>query len=125
MSALMSIGKSAMFANYAALQTTGNNIANANTAGYSHQEVQLADAPGQFTGAGFFGKGVNVVAVTRAYDQYLTHHAVNTGSTAAADSARLEKLTQLELLPARQRGRGLRGRRVPERLCRPREQRRR
>ena len=96
MSALMSIGKSAMFANYAALQTTGNNIANANTAGYSHQEVQLADAPGQFTGAGFFGKGVNVVAVTRAYDQYLTHHAVNTGSTAAADSARLEKLTQLE-----------------------------
>ena len=96
MSALMSIGKSAMFANYAALQTTGNNIANANTAGYSHQEVQLADAPGQFTGAGFFGKGVNVVAVTRAYDRYLTHHAVNTGSIAAADSARLEKLTQLE-----------------------------
>ena len=96
MSALMSIGKSAMFASYAALQTTGNNIANANTAGYSHQEVQLADAPGQFTGAGFFGKGVKVATVTRAYDQYLTHHAVATGSTAAADAARLDKLTQLE-----------------------------
>ena len=96
MSALMSIGKSAMYASYAALQTTGNNIANANTAGYSHQEVQLADAPGQFTGSGFFGKGVNVASVTRAYDQYLTQHAVATGSTAAADAARLDKLTQLE-----------------------------
>ena len=29
MSALMSIGKTAMFASYAALQTTSNNIANA------------------------------------------------------------------------------------------------
>ena len=98
MSALMSIGKSAMYASYAALQTTGNNIANANTAGYSHQEVQLADAPGQFTGAGFFGKGVNVKTVTRAYDEYLTHNAVATGSTAAGDAARLDKLTQLESL---------------------------
>ena len=98
MSALMSIGKTAMFANYAALQTTGNNIANANTAGYSRQEVQRADAPGQFAGSGFFGKGVDVVTVTRAYDQYLTSHAVGTGSTAAADAARLDKLTQLENL---------------------------
>jgi flagellar hook-associated protein 1 FlgK len=96
MTALMSIGKTAMFANYAALQVTGNNIANANTAGYSHQQAQLADATGQFTGSGFFGKGVNVVTVTRAYDQYLTGRAVNTGSTAAADAARVDKLNQLE-----------------------------
>jgi len=39
MSGLLSVGKSAMFASYAALQTTGNNIANANTAGYSRQSV--------------------------------------------------------------------------------------
>ena len=98
MSALMSIGKTAMFASYAALQTTGNNIANANTVGYSRQEVQLADAAGQFTGSGFFGKGVNVIGVTRAYDQYLTQNAVSTASTAAADAARQDKLSQLENL---------------------------
>jgi flagellar hook-associated protein 1 len=92
----MSIGKTAMFASYAALQTTSNNIANANTPGYSRQEVQLADAPSQFTGAGFFGKGVNVTTVVRAYDSYLTNQAVGSGSIAAADAARLEKLTQLE-----------------------------
>jgi flagellar hook-associated protein 1 FlgK len=96
MSGLLSVGKSAMFANYAALQTTGNNIANANTAGYSRQSVQLADAAGQFTGSGFFGKGVNVVTVQRAYNELLTVQAGAASSVAAADSARLDKLTQLE-----------------------------
>ncbi|MDE2298725.1 MAG: flagellar hook-associated protein FlgK, partial [Burkholderiales bacterium] len=96
MTALMSIGKSAMYASYAALQTTGNNIANANTPGYSRQQVQLADAPGQFTGSGYYGKGVDVTTVTRAYDQYLTNQAVGSSSTAAADAARLDKLNQLQ-----------------------------
>jgi flagellar hook-associated protein 1 FlgK len=96
MSGLISIGKTAMFANYAALQTVGNNIANANTPGYSRQETQLADAPGQFTGSGFFGKGVTVTTIARSYDAYLTSQAVGTSATAAADSARLDKLTQLE-----------------------------
>ncbi len=96
MTALMGIGKSAMFASYAALQTTGNNIANANTVGYSRQSAQLADAKGQFSGAGYFGKGVNVMTVTRAYDQHLTNHAVATNSVAASDAVRAEKLGQLE-----------------------------
>ena len=96
MSALMSIGKTAMFASYAALQTTGNNIANANTPGYSRQQAQLSDALGQFTGSGFFGKGVNVTGVSRAYDQHLTNQAVSSASMSSADSTRLDKLTQLE-----------------------------
>ena len=45
----LSIGSRAMSANYAALQTTGNNIANANTAGYSRQSVELATAFSQFS----------------------------------------------------------------------------
>ena len=49
-SSLMAIGVKAMAANYAALQTTGNNIANANVAGYSRQQVPLVTSPGQFTG---------------------------------------------------------------------------
>ena len=48
-SALMSIGTRAMTASYAALQTTGNNIANANTVGYSRQQVELAHSAGQYT----------------------------------------------------------------------------
>jgi flagellar hook-associated protein 1 FlgK len=95
-STLMGIGTRAMFANYAALQTTGNNIANANTQGYSRQEVQLETGKGQYTGAGFFGQGVNVKTVTRSYDQFLTTQAAAANSIASADSTRSDQLTQLE-----------------------------
>lgn len=94
--ALMSIGQTAMTASYAALQTTSNNIANVNTPGYSRQTAMQADAPSQFTGSGFFGKGVNVTTIARAYDGYLSGQAVSTASTAAADAARLDQLTQLQ-----------------------------
>ena len=95
-SPLLSIGTRAMFANYAALQTIGHNIANANTEGYSRQQVELATAQGQFTGAGFFGKGVDVAAVTRSHNAFLTREAALSSSQAAADSTRLEQLQRLE-----------------------------
>lgn len=97
-SALMSIGTRAMTASYAALQTTGNNIANANTVGYSRQQAELANSAGQYTGMGFFGKGVDVTTVTRAHDNFLTREAALTQSIASADDARLAQLQQLEQL---------------------------
>ncbi len=107
MASLMGIGTRAMFANYAALQVTGNNIANANTQGYSRQEAQLATAKGQFTGAGFFGQGVNVTTVARSYDRFLTNQAAATNSIASADLARMSQLTQLEtVLPLGEAGLG-------------------
>ena len=70
----MSLGMRAMFANYAALQTTGHNISNANTEGYSRQQVELKTSGGQFTGAGFFGKGVDIASVTRSHDAFHLGH---------------------------------------------------
>ena len=106
-STLMAIGMRAMTANYAALQTTGHNIANANVDGYSRQRAELATAGGQFSGAGFFGKGVDVVAVTRSYDAFLTREAVATNAQASADAARLGQLTQLEaVFPPGEQGLG-------------------
>ena len=95
-SALMSIGERAMFANYASMQTTGHNIANAQTPGYSRQTVQLASSGGQDTGAGFIGKGVDVVTVRRASDSFLTSQAQVASSMAAMDDARSSNLQQLE-----------------------------
>ena len=92
----MALGTRALFANYAALQATGNNISNANTAGYSRQEVQLETAGGQFTGAGFFGKGVDVTTVARAHNAFLTREAATSRSLAAADATRASQLKQLE-----------------------------
>jgi flagellar hook-associated protein 1 FlgK len=95
-SGLMSLGMRAMNANYAALQATGHNIANANTVGYSRQSVELATNGGQFTGAGFFGKGVNVSTVARAHSEFLTREAATSHAVAAADEARSRQLQQLE-----------------------------
>ncbi len=96
MSSLMSLGLRAMTANYAALQTTGHNIANANVDGYSRQSVVLATSQGQFSGGGFFGKGVDVVDVQRAHDRFLSMQANVAKSLAAMDSARADQLSRME-----------------------------
>ncbi len=95
-SPLMSLGIKAMAANYAALQTTSHNIANANVVGYSRQQAEMATSQGQFTGAGFFGRGVDVVTVSRAHSAFLTREASNAKSLAGMDGARLQQLQQLE-----------------------------
>ena len=96
LTSLMSIGQTAMFASYAQMQTTSNNISNANTPGYSREQANLAVGAGQQTSVGFFGSGVDVTGVTRAYDQFLTAQANVSNTVAAADSSRLTQLTQLQ-----------------------------
>ena len=95
-SPLMSLGIKAMNANFAALQTAGNNIANANVAGYSRQQVELSTALGQFTGSGYFGRGVNVATVSRSHDALLAREAAGAKSLSAMDAARLSQLNRLE-----------------------------
>ena len=95
-STLLSIGARAMTANYAALTVTGNNVANANTPGYSRQTVDLATSFSQGTASGFFGKGVDVATVSRAHDDFLTREAATTASLAASDQARATQLAQIE-----------------------------
>jgi flagellar hook-associated protein 1 len=98
MAGLLTLGARAMFANQAALQTIGQNIANANTPGYSRQSVVLTTSPGQYTGAGFFGKGVDVQTVVRAHNEFLTKEAATAKSAASADATRAEQLSRMEKL---------------------------
>ncbi len=93
---LMNIGARAMFANQAALQVIGNNIANANTVGYSRQSIELATALPQFSGAGYFGKGVDVKTVSRAHNEFLSREVGLSRSQASADATRSAQLKQLE-----------------------------
>lgn len=93
---LMSVGSRAVFAAYNQLQTASNNIANANTPGYSRQSAQLATAGSDFTGSGYQGRGVTVTTVARASNMFMTQQVVGTAATAAADSARSDLLSQLE-----------------------------
>jgi flagellar hook-associated protein 1 FlgK len=104
---LMSLGMRAMAANYAALQVTGHNIANASVQGYSRQRVEVATAQGQFSGAGYFGKGADVETITRAHNAFLTRESMTVKGLAAKDEARLLQLRKLEtVLPTGEQGVG-------------------
>lgn len=96
MSSILNVGTRALQANQAVLQTTGNNIANVNTPGYSRQSVVLQNVAGQFSGSGYYGKGVEVLTVERMYSEFLTRQSALSSSVAAADTTRLEQLRQLE-----------------------------
>ncbi|MFZ4649812.1 MAG: flagellar hook-associated protein FlgK [Rubrivivax sp.] len=95
-SALLTVGMRTVAANYAALQTTGNNIANANVEGYSRQRVEFSSAQSRAVLGGFVGMGVDVKAITREYDSLRAREATQTQSVAKMDEARLRGLEQIE-----------------------------
>lgn len=72
MADILNIGISALLANQRMLSTAGHNISNANTPGYSRQTVQLTARPPQTASVGFLGKGVQVAAISRSADEFLT-----------------------------------------------------
>lgn len=69
---LFDVSTSALLAFKQAINTTGNNIANINTEGYSRQVSTLASLPGQLQGSAYYGGGVSLQSVERAYDQFLS-----------------------------------------------------
>ena len=72
MSNIFDVGSSALNSLQRAISTTGNNIANANTDGYSRQEVEFASRTPNRIGGVTLGTGVEVSSIRRAYDQFLT-----------------------------------------------------
>ena len=92
MADLLNIGTSALLSLQRALDTTGNNIANVNTPGYSRQRVEFATLPAQNTGAGFLGTGVTVAGITRSFDQFLAED-VRSRSAASTGFDTLRDLT--------------------------------
>lgn len=72
MSNIFDVGSSALNSLQRAISTTGNNIANANTDGYSRQEVEFASRTPDRRGGLPIGTGVEVSSIRRAYDQFLT-----------------------------------------------------
>jgi flagellar hook-associated protein 1 FlgK len=81
-------GLSGLQAFQRALETTGHNIANANTDGYVRQTVEFSARPAQAYGSGYIGNGVDVQSIKRNYDQFL----VDQSRGAASSVARLDTL---------------------------------
>jgi flagellar hook-associated protein 1 FlgK len=72
MSGTISNGLSALLAAQRALQTTSNNIANANTEGFVRQRIDFTENPSSPIGGFTIGSGVSVGSISRIYDQFLT-----------------------------------------------------
>ncbi|MBA4382713.1 MAG: flagellar hook-associated protein FlgK [Sideroxydans sp.] len=70
-SGIYGIGVSALKVAQAGISVTSHNIANANTPGYTRQEILQSAMLPQNTGAGFFGQGADVTSVKRNYDEFL------------------------------------------------------
>ncbi len=97
-SGIFGIGISALNAAQAGIVTTGHNIANANTPGYSRQQtIQTANNP-LASGSGFFGQGVQVSTVQRVYSDFLTTQVNQAKSQSSQLSTYSTQINQIESL---------------------------
>ncbi|WP_460096933.1 flagellar hook-associated protein FlgK [Pseudomonas sp. S3_C01] len=95
---LLNIGMSGLSASQTALVTTGNNIANVDTAGYSRQQtVQTTKASNQY-GNVFIGSGTTLADVRRVYNAFLEAQLKTTTSLNSDAAAYQGQITPLDSL---------------------------
>ncbi|MCC6201959.1 MAG: flagellar hook-associated protein FlgK [Gammaproteobacteria bacterium] len=92
MAELYNIGISALLSTQRALTTTGHNIANVNTAGYTRQRVSLEALVPHSLGGMFFGSGVAIRGVERVADQFMVSQ-IRSHATSEQQEAVLYELT--------------------------------
>jgi flagellar hook-associated protein 1 FlgK len=80
---IFGVAASGLRAAQAGLATAGHNIANANTPGFHRQVLVQSNAPPQFSGAGFIGRGVEVDTIRRVYSELIDQQAARAQSQAA------------------------------------------
>jgi flagellar hook-associated protein 1 FlgK len=93
---LYGLGLSGLNAAQAGLTTTGHNINNSGTDGYTRQRVLTSTAGATATAAGFYGRGVQVDTVQRQYDSFLYKQLVNAQSSGASYSTYLDQVSQID-----------------------------
>jgi len=92
---IYSIGQSALAAAQAAQATTGHNISNATTPGYSRQVVVQSTAGAINYGYGFVGQGTNIAEVKRIYDNFLAKQVMASQTNASSLDAYSTEISQI------------------------------
>ncbi|KAA1012411.1 flagellar hook-associated protein FlgK [Paraburkholderia panacisoli] len=95
---LLNIGLSGLNAAQWGLTTTGENISNASTPGYSIETPVYSETGGSYTVSGYLPMGVSTTTVQRQYSQYLSTQLNNAQSSSSALSAYNTMITQLNNL---------------------------
>ncbi|WP_239615866.1 flagellar hook-associated protein FlgK [Cohnella mopanensis] len=97
--------KRSLFTEQALINTTGHNIANANTPGYSRQRVNLVasrpiEAPGMMRSniPGQLGTGVEFTSITRIREQFLDDQFRNANRSLGDAKIQADTLSKLETI---------------------------
>ena len=98
MADLLSIGVTGLRANQAALSTTGHNISNVNTSGFSRQSTMQSTNFPQYSGAGFIGSGTTLTDVRRSYSEFLTTQLRGSTALSSDVEAYRSQISQLDSL---------------------------
>lgn len=95
----LNTGTKGLHASQIGLQTTGHNLSNLNTAGYSRQRVtQEADTPMTFAGIGQVGTGVLTSSINRVTDDYLINQVQKEHSVLKTYEQKSDLLGKLEAI---------------------------
>ncbi len=101
MGGLLNIGLTGLNAAQGGLVTTGHNISNAKTDGYHRQTVnQGSNEPYFVGGVGFFGRGTQILSVTRSYSQFLEGQVLNSANRLSQYNAYYAQISQVDNLLA-------------------------
>ena len=98
----LELGKRGLMVGQASIATTGHNIANANTKGYSRQTVNTGTSPSldiwTNNGVNQLGSGVTMESITRVRDQFLDAKYRDQNGTLGEWSVSQETLDRLEVI---------------------------
>lgn len=95
---ILSIGQSALNAAQVGISTTGHNIANASTPGYSRQVVVQTAAQAQNFGYGYVGQGTEVTSVSRVFSELLARQVINSQSVSASVNTYADQMTTIDTM---------------------------
>jgi flagellar hook-associated protein 1 FlgK len=95
-SSLTNIARSALIAQETAIQVTGQNIANAQTPGYSRQTLALSASTPNYTANGALGSGVSITSITRNRDTLLDQQYRTQSGPASGFQERSTLLGQIQ-----------------------------
>lgn len=93
---LLTLGSQGVLTAQRQLNTTGHNISNVNTEGYSRQSVEQKVNDAMYWGGSNWGHGVHAAAVRRNYDKFAVNEFNLTTSNLAHAAERDTQLTMLD-----------------------------
>lgn len=94
--ATLSIAAQSLKAQQLAIQTTGHNLANAATPGFSRQTVDFVSAYPSFEGGVTLGQGVNVAGIQRVVDRFSEAELLDLHGSSAYADAQSQALKSIE-----------------------------